>query len=113
MVPEDMVQRWEIAYRRYVEASKVSALASAGDLDVAREMVVASHDVASAWRVMESMPDLPWWTAAAISAAAQAFEFQARDWAVRAEGWLGPVRRLPTRPRPTPHRRIGEGGEQR
>ena len=103
MVPEDLVQRWEAAYRRYGEASKMSAVSPAGDRDVARAMVLASHDVAVAWRAMESIPDLPWWTLAAVGAAAQAFEFQAREWSVRAEGWLGPARRLATRTQPTPH----------
>lgn len=109
-VPEDLVARWEAAYRRYGEASKVLTAAVAGDRDSAREMVVASHEVASAWRAMESISDLPWCMSAAVAAAAEAFEFQSREWAVRAEGWVGPARRMPPRPRPTPHRRSNEAG---
>lgn len=113
MVSEEMVRRWEVVYRRYIEASKRAAVSYVADQDAAREMLIASQEVANAWRAMESTPDLPWWIAAAVTAAAQAFEFQARDWAVRAEGWTGPARQLPTRPRPTPHRRTGEAGERR
>lgn len=104
-VSEDLVRRWEAAYRRYGEASKASAATSASDPDAARAMVITSQEVAWAWRALESALDMPWWMAAAVGAAAQAFEFQARDWAGRAEGWRGPARRLPIRPRPTPHRR--------
>jgi hypothetical protein len=113
MVSEELVQRWEDAYRRYIEASKISTVSFAGNADVAREMMMASHNVATAWHAMESSPDLPWWALAALSTAAQAFDHQAQEWSVRAEGWLGPIRRLSTRPRPTPHRRTDETGEQR
>lgn len=89
-VSEDLIERWEAAYRRYTDASKISAMSFAADQDVAREMVMASHEVASAWRAMESTPDLPWWVMAALAAAAQAFEYQVKEWSV---------------PRPTPHRR--------
>jgi hypothetical protein len=116
-VPEDLVQHWEAAYRRYREVSKVAAVSFAGDENAAQEMIAASQEVAVAWRSMESIPDLPWWTLAAVSAAAQAFEFQARDWSVgaintQAAILMGPARRLPARPRPTPHRRTPDGGEQ-
>ena len=113
MVSEDLVQRWEAAYQRYGEASKVSVATVVGDQGVAREMVVASHEVATAWRSLESTPDLPWWALAAVAAAAEAFEFQAQEWMIRAESLVGPVRRMPTRPRPTPHRRSGRVGGQR
>lgn len=113
MVSEDLVEGWEAAYRRYMEASKISVVSFAGNPDVAREMMMASHGVATAWHEMESTPDLPWWTLAALSTAAQAFEQQAKEWSVRAGGWLGPTRRLSTKTRPTPHRRTGEAGEQR
>src|SRR6266498_5397145 len=116
MVPEELEQRWEAAYRRYGEASKVADVTLAGDRHAALEMVAASAEVAVAWRAIEqSLQAMPWWISAAIGAAAQAFGFQARDWATRAEsgdlsGWLGPTRRLSTRSRRTPYRRTDETG---
>ncbi|HEU5476134.1 MAG TPA: hypothetical protein VFV67_36370 [Actinophytocola sp.] len=88
MLPEKLVYRWESAYRRYGEASKAASTLTAGDRDAAREMAAASWEVAAAWREMESTADMPWWALAALSAAVQAFEFQARDWNARAShGW--------------------------
>jgi hypothetical protein len=113
MVPDELVRRWERAYRRYVEASKASMVA--GDQQAARQMALASRQVAVIWQEIDARSDLPWWMAAAVSTAAQAFEFQARDWTARAElawpvdnGSLGPQRRLPARLQPHP-RRHGEG----
>src|SRR5262249_44923782 len=72
----------------YGEASKAAASSVAGDRDAAREMAAASWEVAAAWREMESTADIPWWALAALCAAAQAFEIQARDWNARAaHGW--------------------------
>lgn len=106
-MPENVVARWESAYRRYREASKVAS-SVAGDQTVAREMVAASRDVAALWREMESTADLPWWLLAALSAAAQAFEFQARDWIVQPDYFppevthaRRPAVRLTTRAQPT------------
>lgn len=85
MVPEDLVARWEDAYRRYVEVS-VSASSSVATIRIAaRAIAVASRDVAVAWRQLGLQPGLPWWVLAAVGAAAQAFEFQAHEWSDRAE----------------------------
>ena len=83
MVPENMVERWESAYCRYGNASRAST--GGGDQNTAHEMADASRQVANAWREMERQSGLPWWVLAALVAAAQAFEAQARDWSTRAE----------------------------
>jgi hypothetical protein len=85
MVPEGLVRRWETAYREYGLASKMVNTTEPGDRAVARQMARASKDVADAWRLMASEPDMPWWVLAALGAAAQAFEYQARDWSARAK----------------------------
>jgi hypothetical protein len=108
MIAEELVQRWEAAYRRYGAASKSAAAAVPGDRVAAQGMAAASREVADVWREMESASDLPWWLLAALSAAGQAFEFQARDWNARAEhAWPADERarpqvRLTTKPRPRP-----------
>jgi hypothetical protein len=116
-VPDDLLWAWEAAYRRYGEASKVAASAISGDPNATHHMVSASREMAVAWRALEAVPDLPWWVLAAVSHAAQAFEFQAQDWNAQARrawpldihGKQGPMRQLPTRPRPYP----SAGGERR
>lgn len=108
MVPETFVRRWEKAYRNYGVAARTAALAVPGDRGTAQEMAAASLEVAAAWREMESIVDLPWWVLAAVGAAAQAFEFQARDWNARTQyTWpdddrsrLRPQVRLVTREQP-------------
>jgi hypothetical protein len=111
MVPENMIERWEAAYRRYGNASRASV--NGGDQSAAREMAEASREVAEAWREMERVSGLSWWVAAALVAAAQAFEAQARDWSARAEfAWPLDVSRqtvrLSTRARPRSDRRGGQ-----
>jgi hypothetical protein len=106
-VPDDLAQRWEVAYRRYGESCTASTVTS--DQQVAQAVASASHEVAIVWRDMYARSDLPWWAAAAVCAAAEAFEFQARDWNARKErtwpadhsAWAG-LQRLPARPQPTP-----------
>lgn len=79
----DLVQRWESAYRIYGSASR-SAGGDGGPVS-ARAMAAASWEVAAAWRAMEGVAGLAWWVVAAVNAAAQAFEVQAREWAARAD----------------------------
>lgn len=113
MVPEDLVRRWELAYQQYSAVMRVAGSAVPGDPATTRGMVMASQQVAEAWRDMERVPDLPWWIHAALVAAAQAFEFQARDWDVRPVHtgpgnpgvWSRPLMRLSIQPR-----RSREGG---
>ena len=103
-------------YRDYGSASRAAASAVPGDPAVAWGMAEASRKVATAWREMERVPELPRWTQAALVAGAQAFEFQARDWNARADhawpldgGGLGrPPIRLSTRAKPNAWH---EGGE--
>lgn len=110
IVPDDLVRRWEVAYKRYGEALGVSA---AGDGRIAARAVASSSlEVAVVYREMGSRVVLPWWMAAAVGAAAEAFECQARDWGVRGEriwptsnGALdGSPPRVPDRPQPQPQR---------
>jgi hypothetical protein len=85
MVPETVLARWESAYRRYGQASKLVAASPAGDREATQQMAATSSELAAVWREMESAPDLAWWVLAAVGAAAQAFEAQARDWSARVE----------------------------
>jgi hypothetical protein len=83
MVSDELLQRWETAYREFAVVSELLASVS-GDRDITDRMARASQSVALAWREIAAEPDMPWWVMAATSTAAQAFEFQARDWANRA-----------------------------
>jgi hypothetical protein len=85
MVTERLVRRWEAVYREYGLASEMVGTAEPGDRAVARHMARASFDVAAVWREMSAEPDMPWWLVAALVAAAQAFEQQAKDWTARAK----------------------------
>lgn len=113
LVPAELVQRWEVAYRRYGDAVQFAAVSPSMDRGAAHAMVLASHEVASVWRAMETTRGLPWWTVAALAAAAQAFEFQAVDWGMRAEVWplrepgfASPQVRPMRKPTPFPMRRL-------
>lgn len=111
MVSEFMAGRWEQAYREYGLASDLVVRSEPGDRAVARGMASASRGVAQAWRDIETVPGLPWWAVAAVHAAAEAFDSQARDWNARASiGQQQPqagrrrVERAPLPPvRPFPH----------
>jgi hypothetical protein len=85
MVPERLVRRWEAVYREYGLASEMVNNSVPGDRAVARHMARASENVAVVWREMAAEQDMPWWSLAALMAAAQAYEHQARDWAARAK----------------------------
>jgi hypothetical protein len=84
MVSEELIRRWETVYGEYGRVSEMVNLAEPGNREVARQMALASGNVALAWRQMAAEPDMSWWSVAALSAAAQAFEYQARDWTARA-----------------------------
>lgn len=85
MMPEALVRRWETMYSEYGRASEMVNKSEPGNRMVARQMAQASENVALVWRQMAAEPNIPWWSVAALSAAAQAFEFQARDWTARAK----------------------------
>jgi hypothetical protein len=85
MVSERLVRRWEAVYREYGLASETVSTAEPGDRAVARHMARASRDVAAVWREMTAEAGMPWWSVAALVAAAQAFEQQSKDWAARAK----------------------------
>jgi hypothetical protein len=80
MVPADLIERWEAAYRRYCDVSSVATVRI-----TARAMAVASRDVAIAWRQISLQTGLPWWTLAAVGSAAQAFELQAGEFFIHAD----------------------------
>jgi hypothetical protein len=117
MVPNELVARWESAYRRYSAASRTLASASPStEREAAREFALASQEVSTAWHDMENVPGLPWWVLAVLVAGAQAFAVQARDWNARAQyTWPAavgaPPARLSTRARPN-HQPDPSQGEQ-
>jgi hypothetical protein len=85
MVPDYLTDRWESAYSAYRTASELVNSSTPGDCAAAERMAQASQAVATAWRDIAVESDLVWWTAAAVTTAAQAFEHQAQDWAARAK----------------------------
>jgi hypothetical protein len=85
MVSEELVRRWETVYGAYGVVTKSIATTEPGNRALARRMARASADVAAVWREMAAEPGMAWWAVAALGTAAQAFEFQARDWAARAK----------------------------
>ncbi|PWW65462.1 hypothetical protein DFQ13_102213 [Actinokineospora spheciospongiae] len=80
MVPEELAAQWTAAYHVYVQAVEMPPEAPG----VARAMAEASWSVAGLWREIAQVPALPWWSSAAASTAAEAFEVQASEWAMRA-----------------------------
>ncbi len=85
-VPEPYVRGWEGAYRQYGQASEMAARLPADDPAAAWHMATASWAVAAAWREIATVTRLPWWLLAAVEAAAEAFEAQAREWEERENG---------------------------
>lgn len=85
MVPDYLVERWESAYSAYRTASELVDRSTPGDRVAAEAMAKASHAVAAAWRDITVESDLSWWSTAAVTTAAQAFDHQAQDWAARAK----------------------------
>jgi hypothetical protein len=106
VVPARLVGRWEAAYRQYGQASELAARSAAGDPQAAQAVASASLEVAAAWREMTGTTGLPWWALAALRAAADAFEQQARNWRARAayqDGGSPTVRRPPSSRRRADH----------
>jgi hypothetical protein len=83
-VPADLVDVWSQAYRDYGRASELLAERGSGEQHAAQAMAQASRAVAGAWRRLGAASGHAWWSLAAVETAAQAFEFQAQDWAARA-----------------------------
>ena len=107
IVPLRLVERWEAAYRRYGQASTRAARSQPGDRQAARAVASTSAQVALHWRDIARTEGLVWWMLAALRAAADAFEAQARDWQARADYAAGsppsPVDRPPVTGPPTNH----------
>jgi hypothetical protein len=74
-VPWEAVARWETAYRAYVEVESSAAWTRGERLMLAD----ALQAVADAWRDIATTPGLDWWMLAALSAAAETAEQQARQ----------------------------------
>jgi hypothetical protein len=70
-VPDALVGRWQAVYSAYSAAGGDRA-----------ELARLSAEVAAAWREMAGLPGFAWWLVAALTAGAEAFERQARDWGV-------------------------------
>jgi hypothetical protein len=80
MAAEECVRAWEGAYRYYGRMWELTARAPKGDPAAAREM-------AAAWRAIEAVTPLPWWTLAALQSAAAAFDEQAQKYDEDSEGY--------------------------
>lgn len=80
VVPEPFVRMWESAYVEYGQAREMTARMSVDDPAAAWHMATTSWAVANAWREITTVARLPWWMLAAVEAAAEAFETQARYW---------------------------------
>ncbi|HEX5403523.1 MAG TPA: hypothetical protein VFX16_14615 [Pseudonocardiaceae bacterium] len=79
-VPEPFVRAWQTAYTQYGQTRDVTARMPADDPAAAWHMATASRAVANAWREITTVARLPWWMLAAVEAAMEAFESQARYW---------------------------------
>jgi hypothetical protein len=77
LVSAEKVSAWEHAYRRYTQALDVVGCSQDADHGVVDELVSASRLVATAWRAIAVQTELPWWMAAAVESAAEAFDGQA------------------------------------
>lgn len=113
MVSERLVDLWEAAYREYGAVSDLLDESVPGDAAIAERMARASEAVAVVWRELAGSSELPWWSVAALRAAAQAFEYQSRDWTARARhsresAAVGGTR--PPRPYPVAARRANRHG---
>jgi hypothetical protein len=82
-VPEPIVRAWESAYRQYGQVKEMTSRTPVDDPASAWHMATVSWAVAAAWREIATVARLPWWLLAAVEAAAEAFESQAREWEAR------------------------------
>ncbi len=76
VVSGELAEQWAAAYDRYTQAVDMST----NNPEAAWVIADASWLVASLWREIGKVPNLPWWSVAAVNTAAEAFEGQARDW---------------------------------
>lgn len=75
-MPEPLKFALEATYRDYTLVAHSPAVTRAERHELARR----SSAVAAVFWNMKAVPGLAWWTVAALSAAAEAFEQQAQDW---------------------------------
>ena len=78
-VPAVLVARWEAAYRQYADLTRTAGREPAEPAS-SEALASVSWEVAAAWRDIATSSPLPWWALAALRAAAEAFERQARRW---------------------------------
>lgn len=90
-VPETVVARWEDAYRAYINIANSRAETRRERLELADVL----QNVANAWRDIATTPGLDWWQLAALSAAVETAEQQARQFRTprpwTAQPHIGPI----------------------
>ena len=74
-VPDEVIARWEAAYRDYLRVGVLRAETRRERLELAGVL----RAVAEGWREIAATPGLEWWVLAALSAAAETAEQQARE----------------------------------
>ena len=79
LVSPEAVLAWEDAYRRYTHVSEVVGHSRGIDPRAVNELIAVSRSVASAWRANTAHAEVPWWLAAAVASAAEAFDEQAHQ----------------------------------
>lgn len=90
-VPEEAIARWEDAYRAYLKLGDSRAETRPERLKLSGVL----REVADGWRAIAATPGLEWWVLAALSAAAETAEQQARQfsaprpWATEPRGRHG------------------------
>jgi hypothetical protein len=83
-VPAELLAIWERVYREYLSVAQSPVTATS--MAHRQEMSQRSADVARVWRDMAAIPGLEWWLVTALTAAAEAYEQQARDFSRAASG---------------------------
>jgi hypothetical protein len=78
LVPGHLLSAWEAVYRDYAAASDRVDGSNLRHRDVQARLAA---QLAVTWRRLANAPGIDWCLAAAFSTAAEAMEWQARDWA--------------------------------
>ncbi|ONI83737.1 hypothetical protein ALI22I_35365 [Saccharothrix sp. ALI-22-I] len=74
---EQLVARWQSAYRRYSEVHETNRYANADDPEAAARIAPSYREVAWLWRQLAAQEASPWWAKAAALHAADTFDHQA------------------------------------
>jgi uncharacterized protein (DUF2249 family) len=92
MVPPERVDRWQAVYSEYTAMDRMERVEQVSP-HYPVQMARLSAEVAAAWRHLGAVPRLPWWMVAALTNAAEAYEGQARSWALTRAGSGRPTER--------------------